>query len=754
MDTQLVVIDEGVERVLDVFETQPIKLNLSFEDLVDTAVTSNYSQTFRLPQSDANYLFFQTAFDVDGYDFDVTKKVSSVIRINGLEFVKGHLRLLKIYKRESDYAEYECVFMGEVRDFAGKLGSKTLSDIDFSDYVHALTYANVTASWAATPDTTNGLMNGDIVYPLVNFGNTYTDGIPDQPVMQVGNTYGFTSSTRAIEADRFKPIVRMPEVFRRIMDEAGFEYESNFLASELARKMYVTAWGNEANISPVQGSANNFNAEIGSNFILSSQTVIQYNNELQDYGDNYNPTTYKFTAPVNGNYTFNVVLNGDIRASLPVHDFDIEIVKNTTIIHSDSFSGDLQEIPFTYARQQSTALLAGDEVFVRYSPTTTGEIVLNTTGSKFQCIDSTGNIDVSAEFDSEYKQVDFIKDIMTLFHLVMVPHPYDQDKFVIEPFEQFVNAKYHEDDPDYNRVWDITDKVDYDKDVVIEPIFYTQKQEIEFKYNEDKDWLNELNDKEFKETFGTLKANSDNELLSGKREVKVSLAPTPVTQIDYTYTTGAGMGNTIIPHILTKDVEGATIVNKPVKAKTRLLFFNGIKFCGLGVDYDQSVWYFKDDSDIPQGFDYYPRVSPYQEYPISPNALDLNWQRERGYALYPIATGSEQINGLSLYDNYWAGYIQGLYDKWARKVTVTAYLTQNDLTYPTFYWDKIVRLKGSYYRLDKIEGFNVNQPDFCKLTLIKLEAPNLDYVTQQQLLWNTWTDLPNLDTELWGSLTA
>ena len=341
---------------------------------------------------------------------------------------------------------------------------------------------------------------------------------------------------------------------------------------------------------------------------------------------------------------------------------------------------------------------------------------------------------------------------MTLFHLVMVPHPYDSDKFVIEPFEDFINAQYHADDADYERIWDITDKVDYSKDVVIEPIFYTQQKQIDYTYAEDKDWLNDLNTKEFKETFGTLKTFSDNELLSGERKVEVKMASTPVTQIDNSFTTGAGMGNTIIPHIITKEANDNGVQNKPVKPKTRLLFWNGPKFAGLGVDYDQSVWYFKDDSNVSQPYDTYPRVSPYQDYPIAANSIDLNWQRERGYALYPILTGSQQFVGRSLYDTYWANYINSLYDKWARRVTLTVYLTPTDLLYPSFYWDKIVKVKGSYYRLDKIEGFNVSEPSFCKIRLIKLENPNVEFTTETQLLWNEWGDVPNLVTTGWGNL--
>ena len=753
METQLIVRLNGNDIVLDTYDLDPILLTLSFEDIATTAVTSNYSQTFRLPSSEANYQFFKTAFDVDGYDFDVTQKVESYIRLNGTDFVRGHLRLFKIYNRGEGTADYECVFMGEIRDFAGKLGSKSLVDIDWTDYVHNLSYANVTASWAAAPDTNNGLFNGDVIYPLVNFGNTYDDnGAPEQGVMQVGATYGFTSSTNAIFANRFKPMVRVPEVFRRVMDEAGFAYESNFLDSEFARKLYVSAWGNEASVVTTNSSENLFKAIRQDSVTLSSSGKIPLNLKEYDYSNNYSTTTYEYTAPVTGVYSFVASISFTLIAGLGAVQATLRLRQDSSDLNTDVF-GTSTFGEFTYNSGLITAnLTAGDKVYVDVVITDPTATVIINSGSSLLTETAAGDLNVASMFDPDYKQVDFIKDIMTLFHLVMVPHPYDSDKFVIEPFEDFVNAQYHADDANYQRIWDITDKVDYSKDVVIEPIFYTQQKQIDYTYAEDKDWLNDLNTKEFKETFGTLKTFSDNELLSGERKVEVKMASTPVTQIDNSFTTGAGMGNTIIPHIITKEANDNGVQNKPVKPKTRLLFWNGSKFAGLGVDYDQSVWYFKDDSNVSQPYDTYPRVSPYQDYPIAANSIDLNWQRERGYALYPILTGSQQFVGRSLYDTYWANYINSLYDKWARRVTLTVYLTPTDLLYPSFYWDKIVKVKGSYYRLDKIEGFNVSEPSFCKIRLIKLENPNVEFTTEPQLLWNEWGDVPNLVTTGWGNL--
>lgn len=757
MQARLIATIDGEYITLDTIKNEPIRLTMSFEDIADTAVTSNYSQTFRLPHTNTNYQFFQTAFDVDGYDFDVTQKVEARIQVNGYDFVKGHMRLLKVFVSNDSLIEYECVFFGETRDFASKIGNKTLNDLDFSDYDHVLTHANVVTSWAAEPTSNNGLLNGDVIYPLVNFGNTYDEnGAPNEPTIQVGGANGFTSSSYPLEAARFKPMIRVNEVFRRIMAEAEFDYDSNFLESELVRKMYVSAWGNEASIETDGASSNLFRATVTNNNLdVFDSGTIPFPTESYDYNDNYSLTTYKYTAPIDGQYVFRTLVDFILVSPSGIDsDITVRLRRNNITVDSQSYQGFAGGPYFDVydSGEQAMTLVAGDEVYVDLVAVDPIDNFIPKAGSYFKTNTAAGQVSLSNMLDDKYKQVDFIKDIVKLFHLVIVPHPWDFDRFVIEPFEDFVNARYHENDTTYNRIWDITDKVDVGTDVVIEPTFYTQKQSIDFTYSEDNDWLNKLNKDEFKEVYGALTLRSDNELLSGTREVSVGLAPTPVTQLDNNFPTNAGMGNTIIPHVITKEANDTGVQNKPVRAKTRLLFYNGYKDCGVNDPTNLSVWWFNDDTSTPVSYDYYPRVSPFQNFPISSSSLDLNWQREVGYSLYPIATGNDVDAGLSVYDQYWANYIDSLYDKWARKLTVTAILSPADLTYPNFYWDKIVRFKNTYFRLDKIENFNVGERDKCKLTLIKLETPNIDYATEVPLVWNEWAETPESVTTGWGLL--
>ena len=78
---------------LDLYDSEPIKLNLSIEDITDADATSVFSRQFKIPATRNNNLFFKSAFEINGTDYDVTVKKPAEILVDGQEFRQGHIRL-------------------------------------------------------------------------------------------------------------------------------------------------------------------------------------------------------------------------------------------------------------------------------------------------------------------------------------------------------------------------------------------------------------------------------------------------------------------------------------------------------------------------------------------------------------------------------------------------------------------------------------------------------------------------------------
>lgn len=747
--------NEGISDhlFLDLYENDPIRINMSIEDIKDTAPTSTYSQSFRIPETPNNSLFFSTAFSVNGLDFDVTVKHPADLMVDGAVFKKGHIRLMKIYSSYNEsLIEYEVAFLGETRDLSSSIGSKMLNELDTTSLVHEVTYENITLSWLAQPDPNdpNGLKEGNIIYPLINFGNTYNDDniVTDTRISNNGTSLYFTNPSYPLTKNRFKPMVRARWLFEKIFEEAGFTIQSNFFDTELFMKTYVSAFGNdERNIIDTQ-SNNVFYGTLANDYYANYMIPFSVN---EDPGFNYEDVSglstfansFEYRIPVAGDYRVKTALIAKIQADGPLTQaVRFTISRNVLlpeIIFQQIFDYDGVEDLIVFTYDQVVSSLGGpfDSLFVTAEPLNGAEVTIKA-GSYFRIPEAeSSGISISYLLDNKYKQIDFIKDIMTTFRLVIEPSKTVENGFVIEPWVDYMGS---------GEIRDWTDKVDDSKDTVIEPIFYDQEEKIKFAFAEDKDWLNKLNEDQFKETFSTLLFDSRNELLKGEREYTTKYAGTPVTQIDNAPIEAAGYANMVIPHIYTKDIEDNLVLNRPIRPKTRVMFWNGMK--DNNVDgYTNGSWYMINDSLQSVAQTQYPRVSPYFYFPLTYASPILMWQKENGYVKYQAEVGSSIDRGLSLYDAYWSRYVNLLYDKWSRKITLTMKLNASDLN--DFNFKDLVSIKGTYYYVSKISNLTLNDDDFCKVELIKYNPYNLP-LPEGLLIWNIWDELWNTTEEVWG----
>jgi hypothetical protein len=163
---------------IDLFPEAPIKLTLSVTDIMDPlATTSIFSRSFRVPNTQANNAFFKAVFNVNSVSFDASKKVAAYINDSGSFYTNGNIRLISTYTNDKEGdVQYEILFMGETSDFGGQIGGGFLSEINLSEYNHDQTYFNIVNSWNTnSAGVATGLFNGDVVYPLCNWGYTYKD---------------------------------------------------------------------------------------------------------------------------------------------------------------------------------------------------------------------------------------------------------------------------------------------------------------------------------------------------------------------------------------------------------------------------------------------------------------------------------------------------------------------------------------------------------------------------------------------------
>lgn len=173
---------------------------------IDSKATT-FSKTIVLPGTTNNNKLLGNIFELTnanftiddapnvGYNFNAAKSAQARIEVNGLQVMKGVMRLLEIIV-DGGSIEYEIALFGELGGFINALGSKKLTgndivsdDLDFSEYDHEYNITNITDSWNRT--SLYNIPNAQFIASIhsVGLGNAYITNL------NVGDSFIISGST-------------------------------------------------------------------------------------------------------------------------------------------------------------------------------------------------------------------------------------------------------------------------------------------------------------------------------------------------------------------------------------------------------------------------------------------------------------------------------------------------------------------------------------------------------------------------------
>lgn len=723
----------GLKVDLDVMDTdQPLTLDISaIENTEIGDVFGVSSQTFSLPGTQKNNQFFGNLYDLGATPAVALKdSIDCQLLTDGQEVFTGKLYINDVITDQQGYTTYQVTLVNETVDFKFQLTDVLLSELDWTEYNHAYTYANITSSWDGN------LKGGDIIYPNVDYGRPEGDTTATTYAFSnSSNTGAFDVSLKPLRVDNFLPAVRAKAVIDTMFTAVDYVYTSSFFNSAYFNNLYVLSTDTDTlgiiNSNPSSGSFYAYKTST-QNFNALTDTLINFQAESYDNFNRYNLTTDEYTAYANGQYGFSLAFtfsitnwdaNNRLRFVVSLQD-DLGNTRIARTFVDPPATGQLIA-PFALIN-----LSQGDKVraYVELLTDDGSEVVTigSGVGNTYFTLRTAplssigGTVNIGDQFPTDMKALDFMQGLIEKFNLVVEPVPGTRNVLRIEPFQDWIDS---------GKVVDWTDKVDRSVRFSISHPILDQPKTIIFRDADDEAALNEYTVDKFGDVYGTYIYENDSDLCNGVREIGGVFAATPVKNIP-------NSTDFIIPMLHKRETGEEP---RPFKFKPRLLYANGKKTVsneaygwsvgngGLARGIQRGRYFFEDENAVIHPITSWYQMTPYEALDATGTARDLHYGNRKNPGWWPYFQNSVPFGytSNSAFHYYWETYINSLYDIDARKLICNIYLKPTEIQNIALN-DKIF-IDGHYYRINAINGANISERASVEVELIKQLNTKLVY---------------------------
>ena len=562
---------------LDLFKDEDIKLSNNVTGLFDIGVLpADFTRQITLPGTKVNNAFFEHVYDIsitNPFLFATNIKVPCYFDFGGFYLSQGYIQLNKVNVIANKFIDsYDVTIYGSLSSFGRDINRAYLTDLtSLAQYNHTSSYNNISASWSGS------LFNGDIVYPLADYGSGYafTSGQYE--------LFGMDDVNGALTIQNFKPAIRVKPVWDAIFDYAGYTYSSSFMNQSFLDDVYMICnnslkYPEYAGVDLETYGKIKIGAVSGSGMTditlaSGSWTTLPWFNELSDPQNFYQNAAYRVEKQTN----LTGVLNININVSCSVNNMPGTLSANGTwqirlletgssVPHSTRaiqsyifFFDQLQQsrtggINTTYQLETEFKfddIPVGNYYFqLRQSPNNAPPTVQplvtldpqSTTKSYLQIkqvsqaadgrvIDIPSNMPFGT---SGIKLVDFISGMQKKFNLVIYPNNTKPNEFIVETFNNWYNK---------GEVKDFNKYINLDEKIEVIPANNFAVNKLNFGDSLDQDYISQQFAKAANREYGKIYyTDTTNFYSQGTFEVKTTFASDPLIRIAGTGLSGSVSG--------------------------------------------------------------------------------------------------------------------------------------------------------------------------------------------------------------------
>ena len=721
---------------LEVDNSLSISLTKSFEEITDFSTRkSTFTKTFSIPQTKKNNDFFKSCFMVNSSNFGESLVVNVVVKYGGSDVFNGQLRVNKIIN-EREGGSYEVFLTETIPDLSLSLQEIKITELDFTGLTHQLNYDNIVSTWSYSGGSYENYtgLTGTILYPLAHYGY---DGDQYYSPFSGGST-GFTNVNYPLSPNQFAPWLNVKYLVDNMFNKIGFTYTSDFFDDDYFTGLFVLAKANNnmggsvssggtENQNVFRASDNryfvdfadgNFDTDYEKGFILRNEENDPLNIFSQSVS--FQNRGHFFTTAVAGEYKFKFGFKASVRFSyLPATYLNVAIkdVDDGTIytqvqglailnLSQETSYGDLylnatipagRRVAVWYSRQST----GGDPTAELYFHEAYWELWLS------PILATSDNILLQDNLPQELTCLDFFKGLIQHFNLVVIPTA--EKSVLIDTWNNYFST---------GRVLDWSQKLDLQSSHSLFPTTELQK-EYNLMFADSDDRYSLVNKQTRNERFGTKRYIDTIPFHTGIINQESIFAPLPITTFD-----GYTPSNILLPHIYTWNRGGENDVNihQPVGSDLRLGWFQGL--LDSTITGATKTWYIL-SGITAVGHTTYPAISHLSSYEYLPSTFsDLNYKNQYDY-WQPFLNTYQGFTNLDVFNVFWSGRIEQLYDEDTKIFEGLFKLTPEDIKDIKFN-DKVY-FQEAYWRL-----YDMTDADITDISLVNCRFLKLPYDLEPQ----------------------
>jgi hypothetical protein len=694
---------------VDLGEGVDIALNKSIADIRNPETRSaDFSKTITIPGTAQNNKVFNHIFDVANDiigsgqynpDFNPNKKADCILLVDGMPQISGFIRLTEIIANNDQY-EYNCTIHGEGANLFTDLENAKLNELDFGEYNHTCNIINIKDSW-------NNQIYIDGVQEAFEYGRGYvwTQVLPKRTILN--------TDINEWKADDHTPALYAKTIVDKIFATKGYKYTADsFFTSDRFKRLIVPFGNNGLVTSPSGATDRLFQAESTGQTFTSGTTdfTVPFSNDSAsgnfDNGGNYDTTSYEYTVPVGGQYTFYFSPNITFTAPTPlgssvdtILEFSFVINGTTTITQLiDSNNVDNSTWTFTDIRNIQRRFAAGDTIkvqiesvqyydsnslaqFIPFGTMAIGSQTYFYNGSSASSIVYNETVDFGFFFGDKNTQRDFMLSLVRMFNLYVEQTDAKTLRFV--PRDDFYNGTKQ----------DWSQLLDYDQPHEIVPMGELQNNPYVFTYKEGTDYGSKRHKQETGRIYGDRTLRIDNDFVKSEKKIEVSFASTTLYQ---------------------KNDKFFALASDDIGKHTddlRILYYNGLK---------QVPTYFFYDETKPSN----PNIEFYPVTTHMDNPYDMSFDLSFGMPSSSYVPLGFPYSNQNLVNVYYYKTIAEIIDKNSKIFRGYFRITPNEFANIRF--NSLYFFEGQYWRLNKVIDFNPTQEGLtqCEFLLAGYYPPS------------------------------